>query len=85
MILFTLALFAATAGASDVPEINGSFEVPEGKPQGWDNRRWGSSGTFSYEQRGRGGSWAVGIASDLGGDLSWFRVVPVKARSRHRE
>ena len=80
-----LAVLAVTAFAQSGPvPINGSFEVPEGRPEGWEKRTWGGAGTFAYDQHGRNGSRCVSIASETGGDLSWFTRVPVKAYSRYR-
>ena len=85
MTMLALILLATANVAAPEPlQFNGSFEVPEGKPQGWDKRTWGGAGTFTYDQHGRGESWSVGIASEQGGDLSWFTRVPVKAYSRYR-
>ena len=76
---------AATSFAQGGPlPINGSFEIPEGRPEGWEKRTWGGAGTFAYDQNGRNGSRCVSIASETGGDLSWFTRVPVKAYSRYR-
>ncbi|NUM52131.1 MAG: alpha-L-arabinofuranosidase [Candidatus Hydrogenedentes bacterium] len=85
--MFSLVLFVMTTAAAaqaDTLPINGSFEMPEGKPQGWEKKTWGGAGTFSYDQNGRNGSWCVGITSQHGGDLSWFTRAPVKAYSRYR-
>lgn len=83
-LLTTLLLSVAAIAPPEALPINGSFETPEGRPQGWDTRTWGGSGTFTYDRNGREGSSCVGIASEQGGDLSWFTHVPVKAYSRYR-
>lgn len=85
MILFTLMLVSmAQTAATHPPPFNGSFDVPENKPKGWDTRRWGGSGNFGYSEDGRNGTRCVSISSEKGGDLSWFTNVPVRAYSRYR-
>lgn len=79
---FVAGMLAALAIAEQ-PD-NGDFERQEHRPQGWEPRRWGGTGSIEYEHAGRGGGWCVAISSEAGGDLSWTTRAKLTPYARYR-
>lgn len=71
-----------TAGAT-VP--NGSFEQVQGdQPTGWRTRIWAGQATFALSTIAHDGGRSVQIASQTGGDASWYLWVPVRPFATYR-
>ncbi|MGC9328695.1 MAG: alpha-L-arabinofuranosidase C-terminal domain-containing protein, partial [Candidatus Hinthialibacter sp.] len=64
---------------------NSSFEeLRDNQPVGWEARIWNGEGTLEISDESRTGSHSVMIASEKGGDLSWYIHAAVKPYSTYK-